>query len=65
MTTALPSYTTSRDVTVKLDDGRPAYGKILSPKSYASCHTNATASLSEYDVSSAGIVCALIILLGV
>ncbi len=35
----------------KIDDGRPAYGKVRVGENTSNCHTSTTPTLSEYDVS--------------
>jgi hypothetical protein len=54
----------------KLDDGKPAYGKVMTYKngagaSYAeNCATTSTSSTAEYNLSTSGNICSLIFLLG-
>jgi hypothetical protein len=50
----------------KMDDGKPAYGKVLRGSSdfVASCVNTITAASSEYDVSSSGNVCSLTFVMG-
>lgn len=60
------------NIDTKLDDGRPAYGRVMTAKygnphgdgSSANCATSATASSAEYALSDTEIRCGLIFLLG-
>ncbi|MAR56589.1 MAG: hypothetical protein CMM93_05345 [Rickettsiales bacterium] len=47
------------NVDVKLDDGRPALGKLRAKKAQTACHTSTTAAVSEYRLTDTSIACSL------
>lgn len=49
------------NVDVKLDDGKPGFGNILSTKSATTCNTNTNPAVSEYQLSLTGLNCQLFI----
>ena len=52
------------NIDTKLDDGRPAFGRILVPKNIGACITSTTAATSEYNLIDTGARCPLMLLLG-
>jgi prepilin-type N-terminal cleavage/methylation domain-containing protein len=46
-------------IDVKLDDGKPAYGLVVVPRSRTSCHSSQTASASAYVLSTEDATCSL------
>lgn len=53
------------NIDTKLDDGKPASGKIMSWRTATDCNTSTDPTLSEYKLQSSTIGCALMIILGV
>lgn len=65
--TAGPAFTPEEmwGIDTKLDDGLPAFGKVIAPKNAVSCHTNDDPSLSRYALSATTKTCSYLYLLGI
>ena len=61
-----PALTPSEawNIDTKMDDGRPAQGRMRTYKNNTSCNSNLSASTAEYLLSSTSLGCNIVILLG-